>query len=139
MRDLTGACPDEDATERAKVAVDGWGARLLSLQGDDGKWAGGAYNPARYFQESDRYEGQPWTSTLPTLQLLWDFGKSEYRGRSAKCWTSRTSPRMDHALVRAAEFGPAHTGQSSERKTERYLAVRALVREGGLELSRLAV
>lgn len=74
MRDLTEASPDEVAAERAKVAVEGWGARLLSLQGDDGMWAGGACFPARYFQESDRYEGQPWTSTLPTLQLLWDFG-----------------------------------------------------------------
>ena len=74
MRDLTDARADEVAVERAKVAVEGWGGRLLSLQGDDGMWAGGACFPARYFQESDRYEGQPWTSTLPTLQLLWDFG-----------------------------------------------------------------
>lgn len=74
MRDLTDARPDEVAAARAKVAVEGWGARLLSLQGGDGMWAGGACFPARYFQESDQYEGQPWTSTLPTLQLLWDFG-----------------------------------------------------------------
>lgn len=74
MRDLTGAPPDEVAAERAKVTGEGWGARLLSLQGDDGMWAGGACFPARYFQESARYEGQPWTSTLPTLHLLWHFG-----------------------------------------------------------------
>ncbi len=74
MRDLTDAPADQVAQERARVATEGWGARLLALQGTDGTWAGGACFPARYFQEQDRYEGQPWTSTLPTLQLLWDFG-----------------------------------------------------------------
>jgi len=74
LRDLTDAPTDEVAAERAKIADEGWGARLLSLQGDDGMWAGGACFPARYFQESDQYEGQPWTSTLPSLQLLWHFG-----------------------------------------------------------------
>lgn len=74
MRDLTDAPAGDVAQERARVASEGWGARLLALQGADGTWAGGACFPARYFQEQDRYEGQPWTSTLPTLQLLWDFG-----------------------------------------------------------------
>jgi hypothetical protein len=30
------------AAERARVATEGWGARLLALQGEDGQWAGGA-------------------------------------------------------------------------------------------------
>src|SRR5438105_3725225 len=29
--------------ERAKVATEGWGARLLALQGADGQWGGGTY------------------------------------------------------------------------------------------------
>jgi hypothetical protein len=62
------------AAERARVATEGWGAALLALQGDDGQWAGGACFPARFFDESDQYHGQPWISTLPTLQLLHDFG-----------------------------------------------------------------
>ena len=57
MRDLTDARPDEVAAERAKVAVEGWGARLLSLQAPDGKWGGGAALPG-------------WTSTNHTLWLL---------------------------------------------------------------------
>ena len=32
MRDLTDAPPDEVAAERARVAREGWGARLLALQ-----------------------------------------------------------------------------------------------------------
>jgi hypothetical protein len=60
--------------ERARMAVEGWGARLLGLQGEDGQWAGGACFPAQHLNESDGDKGQPWISTLPTLQLLHDFG-----------------------------------------------------------------
>ena len=61
MRDLTDAPADEIATERARVAYEGWGARLLAAQRDDGSWSGGAYAPE-------------WTSTTSTLQLLRHFG-----------------------------------------------------------------
>src|ERR1700751_106780 len=72
MRDLTDASPAAIAAERARVASEGWGASLLALQGEDGQWAGGACFPAEGWQLDE--EGQPWTSTLPTLQLLHDFG-----------------------------------------------------------------
>jgi hypothetical protein len=74
LRDLVQAPADVVAAERARVASEGWGARLLALQGDDGQWAGGACFPGRYFDHPDEEGGQPWTSTLPTLQLLHDFG-----------------------------------------------------------------
>ena len=41
---LTGAPADEIAAERAKVATEGWGAHLLSLQAPDGRWGGAAWN-----------------------------------------------------------------------------------------------
>jgi hypothetical protein len=56
------------------VANEGWGARLLALQGEDGQWARGACFPARSFNWRERNQGQPWTATLPTLQLLREFG-----------------------------------------------------------------
>jgi hypothetical protein len=74
LRDLVHAPAEVVAAERARVANEGWGARLLALQGEDGQWAGGACFPARYLDHSDEEPGQPWTSTLPTLQLLRDFG-----------------------------------------------------------------
>ena len=74
LRDLADAPAEAVAAERARVATDGWGARLLALQGEDGQWAGGACFPGGWFDRSDKEPGQPWTSTLPTLQLLWDFG-----------------------------------------------------------------
>jgi len=61
LRDLTDVPADEVATERARVAHEGWGAELLAAQGADGQWSGGAYFPE-------------WTSTTPTLQLLRQFG-----------------------------------------------------------------
>jgi transcriptional regulator with XRE-family HTH domain len=38
MRDLTGESLESVAAERAKVATEGWGAKLLSLQDSNGQW-----------------------------------------------------------------------------------------------------
>jgi hypothetical protein len=43
MRDLIGEPDATVARERSRVAAEGWGARLLDLQGSDGHW-GGARN-----------------------------------------------------------------------------------------------
>lgn len=72
LRDLTDAPPDDVAAERGRVAVEGWGARLVALRSGDGQWAGGACFPADF--RGDFSAGQPWTSTFPTLTLLRDFG-----------------------------------------------------------------
>ena len=73
LRDLVHAPAEVVEAERARVTTEGWGARLLALQGEDGKWAGGACFP-RSFNWHAENQGQPWTATLPTLQLLHDFG-----------------------------------------------------------------
>ena len=57
MRDLIGAPAEEVAAERARVATEGAGARLLALQGADGSWAGAAFN-------------RGWDSTMHVLSLL---------------------------------------------------------------------
>jgi hypothetical protein len=76
LRDLVHAPAGVVAAERARVATEGSGARLLALQGEDGQWAGGACFPVEGWQrdEERQPQSQPWTSTLPTLQLLHDFG-----------------------------------------------------------------
>jgi hypothetical protein len=61
MRDLIGAPADEVAAERARVAAEGTGARLLALQGADGRWGGAAWN-------------RGWNSTMHVLLLLRDMG-----------------------------------------------------------------
>jgi hypothetical protein len=72
LRDLTDAPADVVAAERARVATEGWGARLLAVRGPDGQWAGGACFPASGWDQTR--PGQPWTSTLPSLDLLRLFG-----------------------------------------------------------------
>ncbi len=67
MRDLLGAPAADVAAERARVEHDGWGARLLAAEDDDGLWAGGACFPADY---RGGEPGQPWTATMHTLQTL---------------------------------------------------------------------
>jgi len=61
LNDLTDVPANEVAVERARVATEGWGAQLLSLQGDDGKWGGAAWNHG-------------WNSTMHVLMLLRDLG-----------------------------------------------------------------
>jgi hypothetical protein len=73
LRDLVHAPAEVVAAESARVATEGWGARLLALQDEDGQWAGGACFPAN-FNWTDEPQGQPWTATLPTLHLLCDCG-----------------------------------------------------------------
>ena len=71
--DLAGAPADVVAAERARVATEGWGARLLALRGADGQWAGGAYFPAHGGDAPDD-GSQPWTATTYSLLQLRDFG-----------------------------------------------------------------
>ena len=76
LRDLCDAPAEVVETERARVAAEGWAARLLALQGDDGLWEGGALFPGRDGQPLpwDRSEGQPWTATAYSLVQLQEFG-----------------------------------------------------------------
>ena len=62
MRDLIAESDATVARERSRVAAEGWGARLLDLQGSDGHWGGAAFVP------------RAWISTMDTLQLLRDLG-----------------------------------------------------------------
>ena len=57
LRDLVGASPHDVETECRRVAVEGWGVRLLAAQDVDGQWSHALYSPK-------------WTSTTYTLLLL---------------------------------------------------------------------
>jgi hypothetical protein len=73
LRDLLDAPEPEWQGERAKVETEGWGAHLLALEDDDGRWAGGAHFPADFVWGGDE-AGQPWTSTSHSLSQLREFG-----------------------------------------------------------------
>jgi hypothetical protein len=81
LRDLTGAPPEDVEAERTRVATQGWGARLLELQDENGQWDGGTYFPAQ-FDESEK--GQPWTATTYSLLLLRDFGLDPRSGQARR-------------------------------------------------------
>jgi len=61
MRDLTDAPGPAVAVERARVAAEGWGARLLDQQRPDGQWGDGVATPF-------------WWSNMYTLVWLRDLG-----------------------------------------------------------------
>jgi hypothetical protein len=58
MRDLLDAPEAEWAVERAKVETEGWGARLLAHEDEDGQWAGGAFIPSGFDSATWQREGQ---------------------------------------------------------------------------------
>src|SRR5947199_9278543 len=79
MRDLTDAPEEQVAAERARVASEGWGARLLALQRGDGQWDGGiptftATAAANWWQvlppERQGNLFPEWTSITCTLMRL---------------------------------------------------------------------
>jgi hypothetical protein len=61
LRDLCDAPDDAVDTERARIAREGWGARLLALQTPDGLWGATAWS-------------HDWTDTFHVLELLRRFG-----------------------------------------------------------------
>src|SRR5215211_2248590 len=75
MRDLIDAPADEVAAERARVAREGLGARLLALQAADGRWGGAAWN-------------RGWNSTMHVLWLLHHLGLDPARAE-ARRWSPR--------------------------------------------------
>ncbi len=72
MRDLTDTPAEVVAAERARVASEGWGPRLLDLQRPDGQWGDGVATPF-------------WWSNLYTLLYLRDLGldPTSVRARTA--------------------------------------------------------
>ena len=61
LRDLTDAPAEQVAAERARVAREGLGARILERQAADGRWGGAAWN-------------RGWDSTMHALWLLRELG-----------------------------------------------------------------
>lgn len=60
-RDLVGTSPDAYNATRARIATEGWGARLLAERDDDATWGQTLYTPK-------------WTSTFYTMRLLYWLG-----------------------------------------------------------------
>ena len=73
-RDLLGRPAEVWQATRARVATEGFGARLLALQDPDGQWAGGAFFPRGFTGAEREREGQPWTATTWTLNTLREWG-----------------------------------------------------------------
>jgi hypothetical protein len=107
MRDLTDAPAHEVAAERARVAKEGWGARLLALQGADGRWGGAAWN-------------RGWNSTMHVLWLLRHLGldpaspearRAVRRVRDHVTWKGSGPPECDGNPFFAGEVEPCINGQ----------------------------
>jgi hypothetical protein len=107
MRDLTDAPVDEVAAERARVASEGWGARLLSLQGGDGRWNGAAWN-------------RGWNSTMHVLMLLREMGLDPASGKARRAvglvrdrvtWQGCGPQECDNNTFFEGELEPCINGQ----------------------------
>ena len=107
MRDLTDAPAHEVAAERARIATEGWGVRLLALQGADGRWGGAAWN-------------RGWDSTMHVLMLLRDFGLDLASAPARRAlglvrdhvtWQGSGPPECDDNPFFAGELEPCINGQ----------------------------
>jgi hypothetical protein len=107
MRDLTGAPAEDVASERARVATEGAGARLLALQAPDGRWGGAAWN-------------RGWDSTMHVLWLLREMGldpacdearRALSAVRGGVTWRGCGPPEADDNPFFAGEVEPCINGQ----------------------------
>ena len=125
MRDLTDAPEEDVAAERARVACEGWGARLLSLQRPDGQWEGGipAFPSAA---AASWWNSLPpgrkgtlfplWTSTTWSLVLLRAFGlDAATAGARRAVGLVRENCRWEHAgePFFAGEVEPCINGRAA--------------------------
>ena len=107
LRDLTDAPDEQVAAERARVATEGAGARLLALQAPDGRWGGAAWNHG-------------WDSTMHVLSLLREMGldpaSDEARRavslvRDSVTWRGCGPEEADDNTFFAGEVEPCINGQ----------------------------
>jgi hypothetical protein len=107
LRDLTDAPAAEVAAERARVASEGLGARLLAAQDAGGTWGGAAWN-------------RGWNSTMHALMLLRDFGLDPAsaparaaiaRVRARVTWKGCGPPDCDAHAFFEGEIEPCINGQ----------------------------
>lgn len=114
LRDLAGAAPEEAAAERARVEREGWGSRLLALEDANGLWDGGALFPPSY---AGGEPGQPWTTTMHTLQTLQIFGLDPASGAARRAIALvGENARWEHAGQRFfdGEVEPCINGRTIE-------------------------
>jgi hypothetical protein len=124
LRDLLHESPEVVDAERSRVASEGWGSRLLDLQGPDGHWGGGAFVP------------RSWASTLETLMLLRDLGLDPAGERARRAIGlvrdhSTWGPEFGDSPFFEGEVEPcingralasgAYFGEASDRLVERLL------------------
>jgi hypothetical protein len=107
MRDLTEAPAAEVEAERARVASEGTGARLLALQASDGRWGSAAWN-------------RGWDSTMHVLSLLREMGldpscdearRAAGLVRDRVTWRGSGPQEADNNPFFAGEVEPCINGQ----------------------------
>jgi hypothetical protein len=123
MRDLTDASAGEVAAERARVAREGWGARLLALQRPDGHWDKSTPTfttsaGASWWQSLPPHRQgtlfPEWTSTAWSLMLLRAFGldsASEEARRAVRRVRDQVAWEHDGEPFFAGEVEPCINGK----------------------------
>lgn len=112
MRDLIGELPDAVAAERARVATEGWGAKLLALQSPAGHWGAA---------EQDR----GLLITLYTLVVLMDLG-IDPASKQARKMIDRVDKRL---VFKPLKNRPFLHGETEPCINGRILAIGAYFKE----------
>jgi len=116
MKDLTDEAPDAIASERSRVATEGWGAKLLALQSPAGHW-----------------EGPKWDLvTLYALVVLMDLGLDP-ASKQARRMIDRVDKRL---MFKQLNNRPFLHGETEPCINGRILAVGAYFKEPNDALAR---
>src|SRR5262245_33046335 len=121
MRDLTGEPDEVVAAERSRVALEGWGARLLGLQAPGGQWGAA--------------DDEGWMTTVDALVLLKELGADPAGAEARRAiglvrdritwwqldgrpfFDGETEPCINGAILGAG----AYFGEASDRLVDRLL------------------
>ena len=101
MRDLTDEAPDVIAAERARVATEGWGARLLDRQSPAGTWGGRRENPGLLITfyslvvlkdlglDPASKEARKMSARVEKLRFKWHSNRPFFHGETEPCINGR--------------------------------------------------
>ncbi len=126
LRDLTDAPADEVASERARVAREGWGARLLDQRDQDGLWAQGACFPDTahlHRQGNAAARAALVESPNPAASDPVESARAHITDQPADIGTAETAPESAAATPDLQEpTGPPEPGPDDEHEPQPWTA-----------------
>ena len=139
QRDLVGAPPEVWGASKNLVRTEGFGAYLLTLQDDDGQWAGGAFYPTCYEHVGPDANVLAGTAELLAANSRWEWNNLPDGGWNCD-WIDGSTRSSFHSTLTslrgllsfdsadtAGQPESLHPVRAARRRGEEYLLQRRLM------------